>query len=131
MDRRQFLAAGVGGAALLAGCYEGSDDDEEDPTATETATPTPTPTPLALGIAGVSEGTDGALVATVEVVNQSEAERTGTIELTARAGEDRQTVTREVTVPAGETATVALTFSALTREAFSQDGSFPTATVTT
>lgn len=134
MHRRQFLAAGVGGATLLAGCYRGGSGEEdgpdEAPTETETPTPSPTEKALALAIAGLSEGENGVLIATVEVVNQTDTERTGTVTVTARAGDERQTVTREVTVPAGESRTVDLTFSNLTRDAFADDGGFPKATVT-
>jgi hypothetical protein len=128
MHRRQFLGAGVGAAALLAGCYEGGGDDA-DPTDTATATSTPTTAALALTIAGVSEGEDGALRATIRVENRAETERTGTVTVTARTGEETQTVTRDVTVSGGQSVSVTLTFSSLTRAAFAEDGGFPRATV--
>jgi len=101
MRRRDVLrtcggTAAVAGLAALAGCSGGDDAADEGSPALEVAD------------FDHAESDAGDLLITVIVENTGDAEGSGTLYVTVEAGEDITRESRDVTVAAGETATLEL-----------------------
>ncbi|WP_277552522.1 hypothetical protein [Halobaculum limi] len=127
MNRRGLLGSVgrllvVGGVTAGAGCTDA---------ASPTGPLTPPRAPEETDTSGASlvvrdfvdvEGEEGNLLVRVTVENRSGDRQTGTIVVTATAGDTEETVSEDVTVPGGERVDVTVATS-LSFEAFSQSGS--------
>ncbi|UIO98951.1 hypothetical protein Hbl1158_10430 [Halobaculum sp. CBA1158] len=127
MNRRGLLGslgrlAALGGAATLAGCTSPT-----EPSGPATAPRSPEATDsgadgLTVADFGDVEGDDGELIVRVTVENPTGERRSGTVVVTATAGDEEDTASADATVDPGSRVEVDVSTS-LSYDAFTRDGS--------